>query len=126
MNMHTMDTRSQDAHLAAPARVPHTGLGISAFVISLLASGLMVIAFVMAAALEAQHGGLNEDSPGAIVLGLFLVLSGLGQLLALGLGIAGMLQANRNKLFGVLGTVCAATALVGGGLLMLLGLAMEL
>ena len=124
--MHTLDTRAHDAQAAPFTRLPHSGLGISAFVISLLAGSLMVIAFVMAAALDAQTGGLDEDSPGAIVLGLFLVLSGLGQMLALGLGIAGMLQAHRNKLFGVLGTVCAATALLGGGLLMLLGLAMEL
>jgi hypothetical protein len=130
--MSNTDPRAGHAHLADsaypsyPARVSHSGLGISAFVISLISGVVMTIAFIVAAAMEAQPGGMDEDSPAAIVMGLFLVLSVLGQMLALGLGIASMLQANRNKLFGIVGTVCAATALVGGGLLMLLGLAMEL
>ncbi|MBY0410070.1 MAG: hypothetical protein K2Q97_08055, partial [Burkholderiaceae bacterium] len=66
-----------------------------------------------------------EESAGAIVLGLILTLTALAQILALGLGIAALVQTGRGKLFGVLGTVFASTGLVGTVLILLLGALME-
>ncbi len=53
------------------------------------------------------------------------VVQGFAQVLALGLGIAALVQTGRSKLFGVLGTVFASTGLVGTVLILLLGALVE-
>lgn len=104
---------------------PHAGLGIASFVISLGAGAILFIAIGIAGVLDAQPGGLDEDSVAAGLLGLTMVATGLAQTVALSLGIAGLVQAGRNKLYGVLGTVFSATGLAGTTLLFLIGALME-
>jgi len=43
-------------------------------------------------------------------------------LLAVGIGIAGLMQKDRKKVFAVLGVVCGTASVVLSGFLMLLGL----
>jgi hypothetical protein len=104
---------------------PHSGLGIASFLISLGAGAILCIVIGIAGVLDTQPGRLDEDSVAAGLLGLAMVATGLAQTLALGLGIAALVQAGRNKLYGVLGTVFSATGLVGTTLLFLLGALME-
>lgn len=112
-------------HSTMAAPPAHSGLGIASFIISLAAGFTLLVLFGIAGVLESQHGGLDEESAAAIVLGLVVVVAILAQLLALGLGIAGMVQTERNKLFGVLGTVFSATGLLGCLLLLLFGALIE-
>ena len=112
-------------HHSTMAKPAHSGLGIASFIISLAAGFTLLILFGVAGVLESQHGGLDEESAAAIVLGLVMVIAVLAQLLALGLGIAGMVQTERNKLFGVLGTVFSTTGLLGCLLLLLFGALIE-
>jgi len=100
---------------------PHSGLGIASFIISLAAGIALILLLGIAGVMESQPGGMNEESAGAILLGLFFALTALAQVLALGLGIAGLVQTGRSKLFGVLGTVFASTGLIGAVLILLLG-----
>lgn len=110
---------------AIPTR-PHSGLGIASFIISLAAGAALVLLLGIAGVLEAQSsGGIDEESTTAVVLGLILALTALAQVLALGLGIAALVQAGCSKLFGVLGTVFASTGLVGTVLVLLLGALLE-
>ena len=111
-------------HAVIPTR-PHSGLGIASFIISLAAGAALVILLGVAGVLESRPGGMDEESAGAIVLGLILALTALAQVLALGLGIAALVQTGRSKLFGVLGTVFASTGLVGTVLILLLGALVE-
>ena len=111
-------------HTVIPTR-PHTRLGIASFIISLAAGAALVILLGVASVLESRPGGMDEESAGAIVLGLILALTALAQVLALGLGIAALVQPGRSKLFGVLGTVFASTGLVGTVLILLLGALVE-
>ena len=104
---------------------PHSGLGIASFVISLGAGAILFIAIGIAGVLDTQPGGLDEDSVAAGLLGLAMVATGLAQTLALGLGIAALVQAGRNKLYGVLGTVFSATGLIGMLALILFGALLE-
>ena len=104
---------------------PHSGLGIASFIISMAAGAALVILLVIAGVLGSQSGGMDEESAGAIVLGLLLALTALGHVLALGLGIAALVQAGSNKLFGILGTVFASMALLLTLLIVLIGAVIE-
>lgn len=107
------------------ASLPHSGLGIASFIISLVAGVGLLVIFGIAGVAEAQPNGLDEESLMAGVLGLLMLLAALAQIVALALGIAGLVQAGRSKLFGVLGTVFASTALFGSLLLILVGAVVE-
>ena len=104
---------------------PHSGLGIASFIISLAAGAALVVLLGIAGVIESQPGGMDEGSAGAVLVGLLLALTALAHVLALGLGIAALVQAGRSKLFGVLGTVFASTGLIGTVLIFLLGALLE-
>ncbi|MGU5664466.1 hypothetical protein, partial [Aeromonas sanarellii] len=63
-------------------------------------------------------------APGAVIVGLFLFAFLGAALVALGLGIAGLLQKERKKLFAILGTVFSAVSLVVTIFIMIIGSAM--
>ena len=104
---------------------PHSGLGIASFILSLAAGAALVVLLGIAGVIESQPGGMDEESAGAVLVGLLLALTALAHVLALGLGIAALVQAGRSKLFGVLGTVFASTGLIGTVLIFLLGALLE-
>ena len=104
---------------------PHSGLGIASFIISLAAGAALVVLLGIAGVIESQPGGMDEESAGAVLVGLLLALTALAHVLALGLGIAALVQAGRSKLFGLLGTVFASTGLIGTVLIFLLGALLE-
>ena len=104
---------------------PHSGLGIASFIISLAEGAALVVLLGIAGVIESQPGGMDEESAGAVLVGLLLALTALAHVLALGLGIAALVQAGRSKLFGVLGTVFASTGLIGTVLIFLLGALLE-
>lgn len=104
---------------------PHSGLGIASFIISLAAGAALVVLLGIAGVIESQPGGMDEESAGAVLVGLLLALTALAHVLALGLGIAALVQAGRSKLFGVLSTVFASTGLIGTVLIFLLGALLE-
>ena len=92
---------------------------------AIAASTVLLIAMGIAEALESRPSGMNEESASAIMLGIVVILTALAQFAALGLGIAALVQAGRTKIFGVLGTVFAATGLAGTLMLFLLGALLE-
>jgi len=102
----------------------HSGLGIASFIISIVSGTCIFLIIVIGAVMEASiPGGIDEESAGAVMLGLFLFAFLSGDLLALGLGIGGLLQKDRNKIFAILGTVLSVVSLVGTIFLMILGFA---
>ncbi len=104
----------------------HSGLGIASFVISILSGILMFLLFAIAGVVGATTpGGMDEKSMVAIVIGLSLFAGLFVALLALGLGIGGLLQKERRKLFAILGTVASAATILGAVALLALGLAMK-
>src|SRR5688500_7975005 len=91
----------------------HSRLGIAAFALSLVAGiglfGLVAIVMIQQAIDHPGHFGGNL----AQVLGLlWLCLVALLNLAALGLGIAGLVQADRKKLFAILGVGLASLQLL--------------
>ena len=109
---------------ASPVR--HSGIGITSFVIALFAGLFMFLLIIMAGILEASSpGGIDEDSMQALTVGLLIFAAMSVDLVALVLGIIGLFQKDRKKLFPILGTVLAGASLVGITSLMILGLAMQ-
>lgn len=100
----------------------NSGLGIASFITSILSGILIFILIVVAGIMETSTpGGINEQSPQAIIVGLFILAFSFLCLVALGLGIAGLIQKNRKKLFAVLGTVFSTVTILGVIGLMILG-----
>jgi hypothetical protein len=100
----------------------HAGLGLASFVISVVAAGAMFVVFLVAGVMEvSQPGGLNEKSPVAVIIGLFMLGLIVVDLIGLGLGISGFLQKQRKIVFAVLGTVISAITILGTIALIVIG-----
>lgn len=114
-------------------------MGVTSFVIAILATVVIVVLFIVAGSLTAQAlQGIDpqnanpqevqerlQDSSAAAVL----ALAGIGifvclflYLLGLGLGVAGLFQGQRKRLFAVLGTIFNGGALLVVVVLTLFGL----
>ena len=103
----------------------HSGVGITSFIISLLvAIGAFVLVVVAGIIETTTPGGMDENSVAAVVVGLFIFGCIFLQIVALGLGIGGLIQKYRKKIFAILGTVFSGTTILGIVFLMLVGSAM--
>jgi hypothetical protein len=106
----------------APA-VKHSGLGIAALILSILIGTTEFVMIVVAAIIEsASEGGMDEDSVGAIVLGLIVIGGCFLAFVGLILGVAGLFQKDRKKVFPVLGTAFNAMILLAVAGLIIIGL----
>jgi len=100
----------------APNDLPmkHSGIGIASFALSI---GILIVTFILvvvAGVMEASTpGGINEESPAAIMLGLAIIGMVVLNVVAFGLGIGSMFQKDRKKLFGVLGMTFSALTIIG-------------
>lgn len=104
----------------------HSGPGIASFVLSLVSGFMLLVIFGVAGAMEtATPGGIDEESVAAMWIGLLLFMFLFLDFVALGLGIGGLVQRERNKLFAILGSVFAGATIILTVLLLLVGLAME-
>lgn len=102
----------------------HSGMGIASFVISIAVGCAEFILVAVAGFMEASTpGGMDEESPQAIMLGLGIIGGLVLCVPGVGLGIAGVVAKDRNKLFAILGLVfnCSIMLLVAS--LVVLGLA---
>ena len=103
----------------------HSGIGITSFIMSIAGGVLTFILVVIAGVMEASApGGMNEESVGAVLVGLCLFGFMFLCLVALGLGIAGLCQQDRNKIFAILGTIFSAMTIIGTIGLVIIGLAL--
>lgn len=102
------------------------GLGIASFALAIFSGVTAFVVVVIAGVLEASTpGGMDEQSPQAIIVGLGIFgVFGLN-LLGVGLGIGGLVQPDRLRTFGVLGLVLNILVILGLGGLMFLGYTME-
>jgi len=100
----------------------HSGLGIASFIISLLTGLLVFLLMAMLVVIEkSTPGGIDEKSVGAVVTGLFILAMLIGDFVALGLGIGGLIQKERKKIFAILGTTFSAATIAGMIFLIIIG-----
>lgn len=104
----------------------HSGMGITSFVISIVVGCVEIILVTVAGFTEASTpGGMDEESPQAIMLGLGIIGGLFLCLVGIGLGIAGVVPKDRMKLFAILGLVFNCSILLCVVCLVLLGLAIR-
>ncbi len=107
---------------AAWVEKQYSGFGIASFVLSLVAGVSMFLLFAAASFIEmATPGGMSEESVEAVLVGLLLFALLFLDLLAIGLGVAGLFQHIRRKVFAVLGTALAGATILIALLLLALG-----
>ncbi len=103
----------------------HSVFGIVSFLlvmaVGLLEFCVLVVAGVMS---ESSPELLDDDSPVSIVLGLGLIGGLALNVVGIALGIAGLCQPRRNKVFAGLGVGIGACLFVGVLLILVLGLLM--
>jgi hypothetical protein len=104
----------------------HSGIGIASFTMSL---GILVVTFILvviAGVMEASTpGGIDEESPAAIMLGLGIIGMVVLNVAAFGLGIGTLFQRTRKKLFGVLGMTFSALTIIGIISLIMFGMSID-
>lgn len=111
---------------SAPAELKHSGVGIASFVLSMLSGVSLFVLFAVAGYMESQSpGGMNEDDPTTMLLGVALIAAGMAQFLAFVLGVVGLFQANRKKIFAILGTIFSLLAILAFGGLMVVGVLIQ-
>ena len=104
----------------------HSGMGIASFVIGIAIGIYEFVLVVILGTLEASTpGGLSEEAPVTIFLGLLVVGGVMVALVGMGLGIAGVLQRDHKRLFSVLGLVFNGLTVLAVLALVILGSAME-
>lgn len=90
----------------------HSGLGIASFITSIITGIPVFLLFIVAGIMEPPpHRGMDEGSADAIMIRLLLMALLGGTLVALALGIVGLLKKEQRKLFATFGTVLSALSL---------------
>ncbi|HJX24537.1 MAG TPA: hypothetical protein VJ252_00135 [Chthoniobacterales bacterium] len=104
----------------------HSGIGIASFAISLGAGLGIFLVFVIAGIMETTTpGGMNEKSASAIIVGFSIIGLLFANLVAIGLGLGGLMKKGKKKLFAVLGTVFSSVITLGTIVLIAIGLIMK-
>ena len=102
----------------------HSGLGIASFIISIVTGVLMFLLIAIAGIMESSTpGGIDENSAEAALIGFLAIGFLLLDLVAIGLGIGGLVQENRKKVFAILGVSFSGSTIFFTLAIMLLGLA---
>lgn len=111
---------------SAPTELKHSGVGIASFVLSMLSGLSLFVLFGVAGYMESQSpGGMSEDDPSTMLLGVALIGAGMAQFLAFILGAVGLFQPNRKKIFAILGTIFSLLAILTFGGLMVVGFVIQ-
>jgi hypothetical protein len=104
---------------------PQSGFGIASFVVSILGCLSIFASIVLAVILaSASPEGVKDNSIEAIILGLVMLGSMALLIIALVLGVVGIMSRNRSKVFAILGTTFSGLALAGALGLIVIGLLM--
>ncbi|MFO0970320.1 MAG: hypothetical protein U0793_32630 [Gemmataceae bacterium] len=108
-----------------PWNWPHSGLGVASFIIVMCGFVICTLMIVLGAVIAANSRGWGPNPAEVFLIGGGMILGGILDLTALGLGIGGMCQPQRKKVFAILGTVFSALILIGALTLFLMALVLR-
>ena len=102
-------------------------LGIASLILSVSSILFMLVLFAIAGVLEmSEPGGLDENSAAAVILGLFIFACLGSFLVSIGLGIAGILQKQRVRIFAFIGTALSSASFIVMTSFLAIGMALDL
>jgi hypothetical protein len=109
----------------APPPLKHSGLGILSVVLAALSAVAVVVTLVVAAAMSANDPTLFDDDegPATMALGAAVILEACLSLVGVGLGIGGLADKSRRKVFPAIGVVFNGLIILAVVALMVLGAA---
>jgi hypothetical protein len=108
-----MSTTSFQTSDLFQSKLKHSGFGIASFSISCIAFILIILIFVVSVYLNIVNpDAFDEEGPGVIFIGAIMVLDIFLVLIGTGLGITGILEKGKRKVFSVLGLVFNGVFLV--------------
>ena len=91
----------------------HSGFGVASFIISIAVGLLLFIVFAIAGFIQASTpGGMDQHSIKALVIGLSIIGLFLFDIVAAVLGIIGLFQRERKRLFAILGTLFSSLTVI--------------
>lgn len=123
MEPYTSPATNVDTTATEPS-LTHCGIGIAAFILSIISLGAIVVLIGIAGYMAATTpGGMDEQAPEVILLGLGVMFLGLVVFVSMVLSIVSLVRKDRKKLFGVLGLVFSAFTVLAVGGIMALGFA---
>lgn len=91
--------------LPKSVQLRHSGFGIASFVVAMAVFLMIVLVGGILAYYELFRGGFPETASVFGSLRIILILVNLYLILGLALGIVGLLQSNRKRLFAVIGAI---------------------
>ncbi len=107
---------------SGPPAQPHSRVGISALVLAVGVTVAVAVLLAVATLVGTRSpGGMDADSPLAILVGLALIGAMALELLALALGAVALCLPGQRRLFPLLAVVLATAGLTGLFALVLLG-----
>ncbi len=99
-----------------------SGLGIASLILSILIGIMLFVAICVAGFMEAStSGGVSDDSPILVLIGLFVIAGMFGNFVGIVLAAVGLAQKNRAKTVSVIGLSLNIMCLLGVVALMVLG-----
>ncbi|MDR3637025.1 MAG: hypothetical protein P4L84_24690 [Isosphaeraceae bacterium] len=109
-----------------PLEPPHAGLGIASFLIGLFVGiGEMAVVGWAGYIAVTKPNTMTPESPMAVILGLIMLGGMAVAFLGAGLGIGGLFQKDRKRVFAVLGLIINVMTMAAFVGLVALGLAVK-
>ncbi len=103
-----------------------SGLGIASLILSILIGIMLFAAICFAGFMEAStSGGMSDDSPFLVLIGLFVIAGMFGNFVGIVLAAVGLAQKNRAKTVSVIGLSLNIMCLLGVAALMVIGTVAE-
>jgi hypothetical protein len=109
-----------------PAVTVQSGVGVASFVMAVIGGVALLALVATAGVMESRTpGGMDENSPAAIAVGLGILAGLVLNAVGIVLGIVAVFQRDRKKVFAVLGLTFNALTLLAVVGLMVIGLTMS-
>ncbi len=119
--MNGIEAGAAPGAIGAPEK-KHSGFGITSFVLAIGTVLADFIVILVAGIAGSQAGGMPDDSPIAIGVGLFIFLMLFVNLIGIALGAVGLFQSNAKKVFPILGILFNLVVPAGMVALIIFGL----
>lgn len=101
-----------NANLQVKVHRKHSLFGIASFIASMTLIFFVILLIVAAVYFEVFAGGMPDNERLNLIVGLFFILGALCSLVGIALGIAGLFERNKKKLFSILGVTLNSVSII--------------